>query len=95
MDPPRRPTSSPLLWEVYLRSDGGYSDFPPARVRESIPDQFSPPPFTRELPLSSVVLYSGDLQSPVVPRRARIRSRLNCGALQASAPSEGSGLRIP
>lgn len=64
MDPLRRSISSPSPREVYLRSDGGYSDFPPARVRESTPDQLSPPPPTRELPLvtvSSVVQCSRGL----------------------------------
>lgn len=56
MDHPCRPISSPSLLEVYLRSDGNYSDFPPARVRESTPDQFSPPPHTREPPTRELPL---------------------------------------
>ena len=82
---PSPPAGYPAGYEFFLRSDGEYSEFPPARVHESTPDQPSPPPASRELQLrlkTSPVLKRllenrRLLLSPDLPQPSQWRGRLS------------------
>lgn len=104
MKPPNRPPPPPEpTYELYLRSDGEYSEFPAPRVNESTPDQPSPqpspPPFTRELGWlehfqRSTGFQNGHAARAVShPAQIRRNRRLNRGVLPFTIRDEASHLK--
>ena len=104
--PPIHTLPSPgPTYELYLCSDGNYSEFPAPLVNESTPDQPSPqptpPPFTRESGWlehhfqRSTGFQNGHATYTAVSRLAQIihPNRLNRGTLLFSNRDEASHLR--